>query len=247
MFSGWGIRTLAASHPSYHPFSYHLGSVWPVEQATIAAGFGRYGLIDELHQVTRGFFDLAALFEDHRIPESVGGIARDAAHAHPGIYPKADSPQAWSASGVVMMVQALLGLRPLTPAGVVAVDPHLPEWLPTLALRNARLGHTVGDLHFWRDRRGRTRFRADVPGVHVVRMKALRLHRLAQSADLRRRADHATPTGQRPDRSNRCLCAPSRQDRPPPPSARPRAASAEAPLRPLKRSPTHCGARTGST
>jgi glycogen debranching enzyme len=179
MFSGWGIRTLAASHPSYHPFSYHLGSVWPVEQATIAAGFGRYGLVDELHQLARGFFDLAALFEDNRIPESVGGIVRDAAHPHPGIYPKADSPQAWSASAVVMMVQALLGLRPLTPLGVVAVDPHLPEWLPRLTLRNARLGHGVGDLHFWRDRRGRTRFNADVPGVRVVRLKGLRQHRWA--------------------------------------------------------------------
>jgi glycogen debranching enzyme len=179
MFSGWGIRTLAASHPSYHPFSYHLGSVWPVEQATIAAGFGRYGLVDELHQLARAFFDLAALFEDHRIPESVGGITRDAAHPHPGIYPKADSPQAWSASAVVMMVQALLGLRPLTPLGAVAVDPHLPEWLPRVTLRNVHLGHAVGDLRFWRDGRGRTRFRADVPGVRVVRVRGLRQHRWA--------------------------------------------------------------------
>jgi glycogen debranching enzyme len=176
MFSGWGIRTLASSHPSYHPFSYHLGSVWPVEQATIAAGFGRYGLIDELHQLARGFFDLAGLFEDHRIPESVGGTARDEAHPHPGIYPKANSPQAWSASAVVMMVQALLDLRPLTPVGLVAVDPHLPEWLPTLTLRNVRLGHGSGNLHFWRDRRGKTRFRGDVPGVRLVRVSGLRLH-----------------------------------------------------------------------
>ena len=77
------------------------------------------------------------------------------------------------------MVQALLGLRPLTPLGVVAVNPHLPEWLPTLTLRNARLGHGVGELHFWRDRRGRTQFRADVPGVRVVRLKGLRQHRWA--------------------------------------------------------------------
>jgi glycogen debranching enzyme len=179
MFTGWGIRTLAASHPSYHPFSYHLGSVWPVEQATIAAGFGRYGLVEELHRLAKGFFDLAALFEDHRIPESVGGIARDAAHPHPGIYPKADSPQAWSASAVVMMVQALLGLRPLTPLGIVAVDPHLPEWLPSLTLRNVQLGHGIGDLHFRRNRHGRTTFRADVSGVRVVRVQGLRQHRWA--------------------------------------------------------------------
>ena len=180
MFSGWGIRTLDAAHPSYQPFSYHLGSVWPVEQATIAAGFGRYGLIDELHTLARSFFDLASLFADHRIPESVGGIARDAAHPHPGIYPKADSPQAWSASAVVLMIQSLLGMRPLTPLGVVPVDPHLPDWLPELTLRNVRLGHHTGDLHFWRDRHGKTRFRADARGIRLVRVKALRRHRLAR-------------------------------------------------------------------
>ncbi len=178
MFSGWGVRTLSADHPSYHPFSYHLGSVWAVEQGTIAAGFGRYRLIDELHTLARAFFDLAALFDDHRIPEAVGGIARDATHPHPGVYPKADSPQAWSASGVVMMIQALLGLRPVTPLGIVAVDPFLPEWLPELSLRNVRLGHRGGDLHFWRDRQGKTRFRADARGVRVVRVKGLREHRL---------------------------------------------------------------------
>ena len=30
--------------PSFNPFAYHLGSVWPVEQATFALGFKRYGL-----------------------------------------------------------------------------------------------------------------------------------------------------------------------------------------------------------
>jgi glycogen debranching enzyme len=174
MFSGWGIRTLSADHPAYHPFSYHLGSVWPVEQATIAAGFGRYGLIDELHRLARAFFDLAALYADHRIPESVGGIARDPDHPHPGIYPKADSPQAWSASGVVLMVQSLLGMRPLAPYRAVAVDPQLPPWLPELSLRNVCLGGEVGSLHFWRDQRGRTRFRASTPGLRVVRVPGLR-------------------------------------------------------------------------
>jgi glycogen debranching enzyme len=43
LFSGWGIRTLAADNPSYNPFSYHLGSVWPVENASILLGLRRYG------------------------------------------------------------------------------------------------------------------------------------------------------------------------------------------------------------
>ena len=112
------------------------------------------------------------------LPAPAAGVAFGLL-VHGRRYPKADSPQAWSASAVVMMVQALLGLRPLTPLGVVAVDPHLPEWLPTLTLRNVRLGHAVGSLRFWRDGRGRTRFRADVPGVRVVRVKGLRQHRWA--------------------------------------------------------------------
>src|SRR5919204_209409 len=43
MWSGWGVRTLSTEHPSYNPYSYHLGSVWPHDNATIAGGFRRAG------------------------------------------------------------------------------------------------------------------------------------------------------------------------------------------------------------
>src|SRR4029077_10419652 len=42
-FSGWGIRTLAEGEARYNPMSYHNGSVWPHDNALIAAGFARYG------------------------------------------------------------------------------------------------------------------------------------------------------------------------------------------------------------
>jgi glycogen debranching enzyme len=170
MFSGWGIRTLSSQHPAYNPFSYHLGSVWPVEQSTIAAGFMRYGCITELHQLARGFFDLTELFIANRLPESVGGIARDAERPHPGIYPKANEPQAWSATTVVFMVQALLGIRPLAPARTLAVDPHLPDWLPDLQLRGVQVGDARVDLRAWRTRSGKTRWKAEVRRgyLHVI-------------------------------------------------------------------------------
>ena len=38
MFTGWGIRTLATSDGAYNPMSYHNGSVWPHDNAIIAAG-----------------------------------------------------------------------------------------------------------------------------------------------------------------------------------------------------------------
>ena len=45
-FSGWGIRTLAPPSVRYNPMSYHNGSVWPHDNALIAAGFARYGFDD---------------------------------------------------------------------------------------------------------------------------------------------------------------------------------------------------------
>ena len=42
-FSGWGIRTVASGTARYNPMSYHNGSVWPHDNAIVAAGFARYG------------------------------------------------------------------------------------------------------------------------------------------------------------------------------------------------------------
>jgi len=49
LFNGWGIRTLSSEHLAYDPFSYHLGSVWPVENGALATGLARYGCQHELH------------------------------------------------------------------------------------------------------------------------------------------------------------------------------------------------------
>ena len=45
LFSGWGVRTLAASMVGYNPISYHCGSVWPHDNAIVAAGLMRYGYV----------------------------------------------------------------------------------------------------------------------------------------------------------------------------------------------------------
>ncbi|WP_164701449.1 glycogen debranching N-terminal domain-containing protein [Modestobacter sp. KNN46-3] len=171
MFSGWGIRTLSTDNPAYNPFSYHLGSVWAVEQGTIAAGFGRYGCWEQLHGLARGLFDTAELFTANRIPEAVGGLTRDDDHPHPGVYPQANAPQSWSASGTVLMIQALLGVRPVAPAHLLLLDPRLPDWLPELNLRRLRIGDATVDLHVWRHG-DRTKWRAQVrTGRLLVRQR----------------------------------------------------------------------------
>jgi glycogen debranching enzyme len=170
MFSGWGIRTLSSDNPAYNPFSYHRGSVWPVENGTAAIGLARYGRWDDLDRLAKGLFDLSELFQEGRLPECVGGCVRDAAHPHPGIYPASCEPQAWSASMVIILIQSLLGMIPIAPLGLLVVDPHLPPWLPDLRIDGITVGSAKVDLNAWRDSAGRTRFRWRREGkVRVVR------------------------------------------------------------------------------
>ena len=59
MFSGWGVRTLATSMGAYNPMSYHNGSVWPHDNAIVAAGLMRYGFVEEAQRRRRGLLDAA--------------------------------------------------------------------------------------------------------------------------------------------------------------------------------------------
>ncbi len=168
MFTGWGIRTLSSKHPAHNPFSYHRGSVWPVEHGTLALGLAAYGLWDELGTIARCVFEASALFEEHRLPEVLGGLQRDESGSHPGTYPGASSPQAWSASTIPMLLQSLLGFHPIAPIGVVTLDPHLPTWLPELRLTGVRVGRSEIDIHAWRDRGGQTRFQVRKRGPRLL-------------------------------------------------------------------------------
>lgn len=173
MFSGWGIRTLSADHAAYNPFSYHRGSVWPVESGTAGIGLARYGRWPELQRLAEGTFAASALFEGHRLPEVLSGLPRDVDHPHPGIYPKSCSPQAWSASAVVCVVQALLALRPAAPLRAVILDPHLPEWLPDLRIEGVRVGAATFDLNVRRTGRAGVRVRTHGDRIAVLRQPTM--------------------------------------------------------------------------
>jgi glycogen debranching enzyme len=158
LFSGWGVRTLSAKHPAYDPWSYHRGSVWPAENAFFVYGMARYGLHQQMHALARAQFEAAALFELHRLPEVFAGHGRDAEHPFPGIYPRANSPQSWSASAVVLLVRAMLGIAPYAPLDTLLVDPHLPDWLPDVTLHGMRVGGSTVTLRFTRTATGETDF-----------------------------------------------------------------------------------------
>ena len=158
LFSGWGMRTLASSHPAYHPYGYHRGAVWPVEHGPFALGLRRYGLREDMLAICRAQFDLVRLFEGYRLPECVAGHPRDERHPFPAVYPAANSPQAWSAATPLALLQAMLGLEPQASAGRLWVDPWLPEWLPEIHVRDLRVGNARVDLRFWRDGDDGSRF-----------------------------------------------------------------------------------------
>jgi glycogen debranching enzyme len=150
LFSGWGVRTLSEDHPSYNPLAYHLGTVWPVENATFALGLKRYGLDDHLDRLAMALLEAAAASVEGRLPEAITGHRREAG-VPPVPYPNACSPQAWSASSVISTLQLLLGLYPFAPLGVLAlVRPRLPQSIPELTLRNVRVGRAKVDLRFTR-------------------------------------------------------------------------------------------------
>jgi glycogen debranching enzyme len=149
MFSGWGIRTLSESHPGFNPYAYHNGSVWPHDNGLIAQGMKRYGFAAEAARVARAVSGAASFFAQHQVPELYAGLAREVAPFAVQVL-GANVPQAWAAGSAFSFLQALLGMDPDAPNGVLRLDPTLPAWLPELTLRELRLGGDSFDLHFRR-------------------------------------------------------------------------------------------------
>jgi glycogen debranching enzyme len=170
LFSGWGIRTLSATHAFYNPLSYHRGTVWAVEQASIVFGLRRFGFDARALDLTRALFDLAQLYPEYRIPECVGGYARSD-RPTPGAYPRANTPQLWNATAFPLVVQTLLGLLPIAAADTLVLDPVLPTWIPELVLHDLRIGGAKVSLRFWLDADGRSQWEVlhKQGTLHVVR------------------------------------------------------------------------------
>jgi glycogen debranching enzyme len=125
MFSGWGIRTLASNMGGYNPISYHCGSVWPHDNAIIAAGLMRYGFDDHARRVIMAMVD-AGLTQGGRLPELFSGLDRGQLDTVVS-YPTSCSPQAWAAASPLLFLRTLLRLDPWVPHGKVWLSPTLPE------------------------------------------------------------------------------------------------------------------------
>jgi glycogen debranching enzyme len=146
VFSGWGIRTLAAGEQLYNPMSYHNGSVWPHDTAIAAVGMRRYGFIDSFLTLATGLFEAVLNLEGLRLPELLCGFPR-APGFGPTRYPVACSPQAWSAGAVFQLVGGMLGLEADAAENRLTLnEPILPPWLDWIAVRGLRIRHSSLDL-----------------------------------------------------------------------------------------------------
>ena len=85
-FCGWGIRTVASGEARYNPMSYHNGSVWPHDNALIAAGFARYGRREDTARLFESLFAASTYVDLRRLPELICGFPRQRSRG-PTFYP----------------------------------------------------------------------------------------------------------------------------------------------------------------
>ena len=130
LFSGWGVRTMAEGDAAYNPIGYHVGTIWPHENALIAWGLRRYGYREDAARIALAILEAADFFAG-RLPEVFAGYPR-ALTGCPVEYPTACSPQAWSTGAPLLLLRSLLGLEPID--GRLLVDPALPESIASLEL-----------------------------------------------------------------------------------------------------------------
>ncbi|MFG2102387.1 glycogen debranching N-terminal domain-containing protein [Micromonospora echinaurantiaca] len=121
MAGGFGLRTMSSDDAGFSPLSYHCGSIWTHDTAIVLAGLARAGFHDTALGLADGLLAAAEAF-DYRLPELYGGDDRSVL-GRPVPYPAACRPQAWSAAGAVLLLQAAAGLYPDMPAGRVTVAP----------------------------------------------------------------------------------------------------------------------------
>jgi glycogen debranching enzyme len=145
-FSGWGIRTVAASERCYNPMSYHNGSIWPHDNAIIAAGLAHYGFKELVLKVLTSLFEASLYLDLHRLPELFCGFTRRPGEG-PTLYPVACAPQAWASASVFLLLQACLGLSFQHPTPQIRFSsPLLPPCIEELRLSNLRIGGASVDL-----------------------------------------------------------------------------------------------------
>jgi glycogen debranching enzyme len=137
LWSGWGVRTMAAGEAAYNPLVYHNGTVWPHDNSLVAWGLARSGRAHDAARILHSMIEAATHF-DYRLPEVFAGFPRHRTR-FPVVYPTASSPQAWAAATPVLLLQIVLGLVPGRAEGALRSEGAVvPEWLDGVVLDGVR-------------------------------------------------------------------------------------------------------------
>jgi glycogen debranching enzyme len=129
---------------------YHIGSVWPHDNALIAMGLRSLGLIDQALELAQGLIDMTLYQPYNRPPELFCGYERNG-DSTPVRYPVACSPQAWATGSIFQLLHMMINLVPDAPNNCLRIiDPALPESISSLRLENLKVGATLLDLEFQR-------------------------------------------------------------------------------------------------
>nr|BFE62846.1 hypothetical protein GCM10020063_073720 [Dactylosporangium thailandense] len=130
--SSFGIRTASPASAGYDSLAYHLGSVWPHDNAITLLGLVRDGHHAEASAVITALLAAAERFE-YRLPELYGG------DDPPTPYPFACRPQAWAAAVAPAILTALLGLDVDVPAGRITFAPLAPSPVGAYRVRGLKI------------------------------------------------------------------------------------------------------------
>ncbi len=142
LFSGWGVRTISRQDRGYNPIGYHVGTIWPHDNAIVAMGLARHGFRDEANRIALAQIE-AASHSAFRLPEAFAGFERWISR-FPVPYPTACSPQAWATGAPFMFVKTMLGLD--ASEGEIRLDPHVPDEIGRIAVHDLSAFGTKWDL-----------------------------------------------------------------------------------------------------
>jgi glycogen debranching enzyme len=132
LWSGWGVRTMAAGEGAYNPLAYHNGTVWPHDNSLIAWGLARSNRARDAARILQALVEAAAHF-GYRLPEVFAGFGRSDTRV-PVEYPTASSPQAWAAGTPALLLRVVLGLVPDRKERVLRSEAeYIPDWLDELS------------------------------------------------------------------------------------------------------------------
>jgi glycogen debranching enzyme len=135
----------------YNPNGYHVGTVWPHDNAMIVAGLRRYGCDDAAHRIFMALLSAAMDFDQYRLPELFAGFPHEE-YGIPVPYPVACRPQAWAAGAIPFMLESTLGLMPEAfDRRLRIVRPRLPDPTYFLEVHGLRVGAATVALRFDRD------------------------------------------------------------------------------------------------